>query len=194
MPHRILRSSVHRSRAMLRRLLRTLPPAGAAGSLAVLLLMTSCAAQWTGRAWSGKVGIAEGVTFASDPVCTVAWDLAYTAPGSLSLLQVDVKIPAGVAGAAHAGEWAPATYPVGSAGSLEAAAAHKHLGGSVGVLCPNKNEVLNQLRGTQVRITWRDDAGRSETETLTIDTIVSGTMRPRADPAEGYPRVEWTFP
>lgn len=148
--------------------------------------------------WSGETGIAMAETFGPQPLCSVAWDLAYVSTESLvAVTAVLVRYPSSLEGHAQSpvygalAEWRSATYAASGPGSLEAAAKFRHLTGSAGIACPKGASTLPLMRGTDLRIQWQTDGG-SRDETLNIDAIRIGTLYEQVDLQGGGPdRIAW---
>jgi hypothetical protein len=159
---------------------------------ALFLLVIWYYSDWTGTSWAGTARVSRaGEAFGGQPPgCVAAWDLRYTGPGTISKLRVYARVPGS--------EWRDLTFDyqtpndrVPNAPTLEASAKYRHLGGDVGIACPEQWRGVLALRGTEVRIEWLSETGEARFEVFAIDRIWPGVVR--VSDGGPYRTVEWTF-
>ena len=130
-------------------------------------------------------------------ICGVGYDLHFR--GALPLESVGVALRYAPAFIARAGPAANVSadwvepVELGSSGSFPVAnpATVGHVSGAIGTVCPNGESDLDALRGSVLRVVWREN-GVDHAEDLTVERLRGGLRIFSGElSTDGLPRLEW---
>lgn len=179
--------------------------------LAFLLLFAAAACAPSvvvGSSWNADTGIYGSYDHFGDPpngrptfLCGVGYDVRYRGTLPLEALDVAVRYPPDFlarTGAQPLGQGTDGwVRPLMSSGISTThptppdPAALGHASGTVGTICSGGASDLDSLRGTTVRVRWREH-GAEHQQDFTVDRI-RGNVRVFAGDlsSDGLPRLEW---
>lgn len=149
-----------------------------AALIVVALVMLSCGPSFNARSsWTADTGIYGTYEHFGPPsfICGVGYDLRYRGSPPLEALSVTVRHPAGsvLAGQGTSTDgWVTPANPISinDHDVAKMAALSGHVGGSAGGVCPNGPADLASLRGTIVRVSWREH-GAAQREDIVVDRV-----------------------